>query len=33
MVLLEIVDKPKEILEVPCVVDIEDTVGLIKAQI
>ena len=33
MVLLEIEDKAKEILEVPCVVKVEDVVGLIKAQI
>ena len=33
MVLLEIEDKAKEILEVPCMVKVEDVVGLIKAQI
>ena len=33
MVLSEIEDKTKEILEVPCMVKVEDTVGLIKAQI
>ena len=33
MVLLEIEDKAKEILEVPCMVKVEDAVDLIKAQI
>ena len=30
MVPLEIEDKAEEILEVPCMVKVEDTVGLIK---
>ena len=30
---LEIKDKAEEILEVPCVVKVEDMVGLIKVQI
>ena len=33
MVLLEIEDKAKEILEVPYMVEVEDVVGLIKAEI